>query len=85
MMDMEEHRKTYEGFVKGSVAGTIGCLYILLALVAVTYAPWGTLICWLALIFGTVALVLDARSGNSRWPLSVGGLVLFSLLTLINT
>lgn len=83
-MDMEAHRKTYEGFVKGSVAGTIGCLYILLALVAVTFAHWGTLICWLALIAGTVALILDARQGQGRWTLSIGGLALFGLITLLN-
>lgn len=83
-MDMEAHRKTYQFFIKASIAGTIGCLYVLVALAAVAFASWGTLICWLALIIGTVLLVIDSMSGSSRWGLSMGGLAFFTLITLLN-
>ncbi len=59
-------------------------LGLLVALAAVAFASWGTLICWLALIIGTVLLVIDSMSGSSRWGLSMGGLAFFTLITLLN-
>ena len=84
-MNIDEHRQTYSAFVTGATAGTIGCLYILVALAAVAFAAWGTLICWLALISGMVTLILDARMGNKNWMLSLGGLVFFALVTVLNS
>jgi type IV secretory pathway VirB2 component (pilin) len=81
---MEAHRQTYANFVTGSIIGTIACLYILVALAAVAFAAWGTLICWVTLIVGTLLLVLDAKSGAGKWTLSTAGLVLFSLLTAVS-
>ena len=83
-MDMEAHRQTYAGFVTASIAGTIACLYILVALAAVAFSPWGTLICWATLVAGGILLVLDAKGGSGKWTLSGGGLVVFSLITLLN-
>ena len=81
---MEAHRQTYANFVVGTIIGTIACLYILVALAAVAFAAWGTLICWAALIAGSVLLILDAKSGAGKWTLSTAGLVLFSLLTAVS-
>lgn len=81
---MEAHRQTYQGFVTGTIIGTIGCLYVLVALAAVAFAAYGTLLCWAALVVGSLALVLDAKSGSGKWTLSIGGLVLFSLLTAVS-
>lgn len=81
---MEAHRQTYHGFVVGTIIGTLGCLYVLVALAAVAFAAWGTLICWAALVVGSLALALDAKNGSGKWTLSIGGLVLFSLITAVS-
>ena len=84
-MNIDEQRRTYEGFVIATTAGVIASAYILLALAAVAFASYGTLICWLSLIVGTVTLILDARMGNKSWKLSVGALVFFAFITLLNS
>jgi hypothetical protein len=83
-MNIDEQRQTYAAFVTATTAGVIASLYILLALAAVAFASWGTLICWLALIVGTVALIIDARMSPKKWMLSAGGLVFFTLVTVLN-
>ena len=78
----EEHAKTYDGFIKASIAGTIFCLYVLVALVAFAFVASATnlLVGFGGLIIGTLALIIDLRLG-SGWKLSLGWLVLFGLLT----
>jgi hypothetical protein len=78
----EEHARTYENFIKGSVAVTILCLYVLVALVAFAFVATGTnlLLGFGGLIIGILALVIDVRLGGS-WKLSVGWLTIFGLLT----
>ena len=80
----EEHAKTYEGFIKGSIAGTILCLYVLVALVAFAFVATGTnlLLGFGGLIIGILALVIDLRIGGS-WKLSVGWLAIYGLLTAV--
>ena len=38
----EEHAKTYDGFIKASIAGTILCFYVLVALVAFAFIASAT-------------------------------------------
>jgi hypothetical protein len=80
----EEHAKTYDGFIKGSIAGTIFCLYVMVALVAFAFIAAGTnlLVGFGGLIIGTLALIIDLRVGGS-WKLSVGWLVIYGLLTTV--
>jgi hypothetical protein len=83
--DMEAHRATYRGFVRGGVAIAIHCAYILVALVSV---KWGsTLPVFLAfagIVLGALFLLIDLRSGARAFLLSLGGLVVFALITAIN-
>ncbi|MFN4143935.1 aa3-type cytochrome c oxidase subunit IV [Aestuariivirga sp.] len=79
----EEHAKTYEGFIKGSVALTILALDVLVALAAFAFISTGNvLIGFGGIIIGLLTLLIDLRAGNS-WYLSVGWLVVFGLFTAI--
>jgi hypothetical protein len=78
--DMEEHRSTYSAFIKGSVALSIVCGYVLVALVSFRFAQsFNVFLGFGGLILGIVAVLLDVRRG-SNWYLSVGLLVLFGLV-----
>jgi Bacterial aa3 type cytochrome c oxidase subunit IV len=78
--DMEEHRNTYNAFIKGSVALSIVCGYLLVALVSFRFAQsFNVFMGFGGLILGIVAVLLDVRRG-SNWYLSVGLLVLFGLV-----
>ena len=80
----EEHAKTYDGFIKASIAGAIMCLYVLVALVAFAFIASSTnlLVGFGGLIIGVLALIIDLRVGGS-WKLSVGWLVIYGLLTAV--
>jgi hypothetical protein len=80
----EEHAKTYDGFIKGSIALTILCFYVLVALVAFAFVASSTnlLLGFGGLIVGILALVIDLRVGGS-WRLSIGWLVIYGLLTAV--
>jgi hypothetical protein len=80
-MDYEAANATYAGFIKGSVALTIFCLYVVVALCAFAFIEHGNvLIGFAGLIIGALALIIDLRAGNN-WYISVGGLVIFGLFT----
>ena len=82
--DMEEHRRTYEGFIKGSVALSIHCGFVLVALCSFAFAhTLNVFIGFAGLIIGTIAILIDVRTGG-KWYLSVGALVLFGLITAVN-
>lgn len=79
----DEHRSTYDAFIKGSVALTIVCLYILVALVAFAFVNSGNLLLGFGgLILGMIAVLIDARSGG-KWYLSGGLLVIYGLITAV--
>jgi hypothetical protein len=80
----EEHAKTYDGFIKGSIALTILCLYVLVALVAFAFVASGNLLIGFGgLIIGILAVIIDLRSG-ANWKLSVAWLVVFGALTAVS-
>ena len=82
--DMEAHRSTYSAFIKGSVALSIVCGFVLVALVAFRFAQtFNVFTGFGGLILGIVAVLIDMRRG-SNWYLSVGLLVLFGLVTAAN-
>ena len=82
--DMEAHRSTYEGFIKGSIALSIHCGFVLVALCSFAFAHTLNVFTGFAgLIIGTIAILIDARTGG-KWYLSIGALVLFGLITAAN-
>lgn len=77
----DEHTRTYEGFLIGSVALTILCLFIVVSLVMFRFGHFGSVFFGFAgLIAGCVAVLIDVRTG-AKWYLSTGLLVLFGLFT----
>jgi hypothetical protein len=81
---MEEHRSTYDAFIKGSVALSIICGFVLVALCSFAFAQTLNVFTGFAgLIVGIVAVLIDARRGG-KWLLSLGALVLFGLITAVN-
>ncbi|PZF78601.1 hypothetical protein DK847_01995 [Aestuariivirga litoralis] len=82
-MDYEAANATYAGFIKGAVALTIMCLYVLVALSAFAFIEKGNvLIGFAGLIIGAIALIVDMRASNN-WYVSLGWLVIFGLLTAV--
>ena len=81
---MEEHNSTYAAFIKGSVALSIICGFVLVALVSFRFAHTLNVFSgFTGLILGVIAVLIDARTGG-KWYLSVGLLVLFGLITAVN-
>lgn len=79
----DEHRSTYKGFITGSVALTLACLFILVALVAFRFVNSGNLLLGFGgLILGLIAVLIDARSGG-KWYLSGGLLAIYGLITAV--
>ncbi len=80
-----EHTATYAGFLKGAVALVIYCGYIVVALACFGFVshPLNTVMGFIGLIVGAIAVLIDARAGN-RWYLAGGLLVVFGLLTAIS-
>ena len=78
-----DHQSTYDNFIKGSIALTIICLFILVALVAFRFVGGGNVLLGFAgLILGIVAVLIDARMGKT-WYVSGGLLVVFGLITAV--
>ncbi len=76
----EEHARTYQGFVTGSVILALLCGYILVALVAFRFIESGNVLLGFAgLIVGCIAILIDARAGG-KWLLSGGLLALYGLV-----
>ncbi len=80
-----DHKATYEGFVKGSIALTLWCLFILVALCSVGFgSTLPRFMAFAGVIVGTIVILIDLRSGAKAWPLSLGTLAVYGLLTAIN-
>ena len=79
----DEHQRTYDGFIKGAVALTLLCLYVVVALVAFAFISSGNLLVGFGgIIIGMLALIVDLKAGGN-WKLSVGWLVIYGLLTAV--
>jgi hypothetical protein len=80
----QDHKESYEGFLKGAVGLSILCGFILVALVAFRFMDsLNVLVGFTGLIVGIIATLIDLRAGG-RWFLSGGLLVLFGLFVAIN-
>ena len=83
--DLEEHERSYRGFLKGVVVAIIASAFALIALVAFAFGQtMSILLGWAVLLFGLFAVLIDLRSDTGRWRLSLGTLLVFGLLTAIN-
>jgi hypothetical protein len=81
---MDDHKSTYDGFITGSVAVSMLCLYTLVALVAFRFMPSLNVFTGFAgLIAGVIAAIIDVRIGG-KWYLSSALLVLFGLFVAMN-
>lgn len=79
----EEHQRTYDGFIKGSIALTILSLVVVVALVAFAFISTGNvLIGFAGIIISILTLIVDLKAG-AGWKLSVGWLVIFGLITAV--
>jgi hypothetical protein len=80
----EDHKNTYEGFIKGSVALSLICGYVLVALCAFRFMDSLNVFTGFAgLIVGILATLIDLKAGG-KWYLPGGLLVLFGLIVAIN-
>lgn len=82
---IEEHRRFYGNFVRGACALSLHCAYILVALCSFEFGhTWAIFLGWAAIILGAVFIAIDLSSGSRRFLLSIGGLIVFGLITAIN-
>ena len=83
-MDMQAHRGTYEGFLRGAILTSLMCLMVCISLVMFRFGhSWPVFLGFAGLVIGVLALLIDLRSGSSKWALSVGWAVIFGLITAI--
>jgi hypothetical protein len=83
--DMQAHRQTYQGFVRGSVAIAILCFYVLVALSSFGFGQtWPVFLGFAGIVLGTLLVIIDLRSGSRTFALALGGLLVYALITAIN-
>ncbi len=79
-MDYREHERTYEGFVRFSIIGTLWCLTIVVGLaIGGPGHSWGTagFLIFLGTVFGALGLFVKAVDAKG-----VGAVLVLSLLVL---
>jgi hypothetical protein len=80
----QDHKETYEGFLTGSVALSIICGFVLVALCAFRFMDSLNVFTGFAgIIIGLIATLIDVRTGG-KWTLSGVLLVLYGLFVAIN-
>jgi hypothetical protein len=81
---LADHKDTYNGFLLGSVALTMICLFVMVALVAFRFMDsWNVLTGFAGIFAGLLAVAIDLRSGG-KWYVSGGLLLLFGLFVAAN-
>jgi hypothetical protein len=83
--DYATHKATYQGFLDFSVAGSIICLYIVVALVIFRFVdnPFNVILGFGGIIVGTLASIIALRMGG-KWMLPTAILVLYGLFAAMN-
>ena len=81
LQGMAAHEATYRGFLNGSVALVIHCLYIVVALVCFRFVdnPLNLVLGFGGILLGLIAVLIGLRAG-AKWGLSVGLLVIYGLI-----
>ncbi|MCB1431201.1 MAG: aa3-type cytochrome c oxidase subunit IV [Alphaproteobacteria bacterium] len=81
--DFDAHQATYNGFIKGSVALTLLCIYTLIALVVFRFVNnFNLLLGFGGLVIGIVAVLIDLKA-SGKWFLSGAWAVIFGLVTAV--
>jgi Bacterial aa3 type cytochrome c oxidase subunit IV len=83
--DYATHKATYQGFLDFSVAGSLICLYIVVALVVFRFVdnPFNLPLGFGGIIIGILTSIIALRMGG-KWMLPVAVLVLYGLFTAMN-
>jgi hypothetical protein len=80
----QDHKDTYDGFVKGAVALTMICLFTCVALVAFRFmGSLNVFTGFAGIILGCIAVLIDLRS-SGKWYVSGALLVLFGIFVAAN-
>jgi hypothetical protein len=82
---MDAHKSTYQGFLDFSVAGSIICIYIVVALVTFRFMnnPANVITGFGGLILGVITSLIALRMGG-KWMVAIVPLVLFALFVAGN-
>ena len=82
---MDAHNATYQGFLDVSIAGSIICLYIVVALVTFRFMnnPANVVTGFGGIIVGVIMSFVALRMGG-RWLVAIVPLVLFGLFVAAN-
>ncbi len=81
---LQDHKDTYNGFLTGSVALTMVCLFVLVALCAFRFmGNWNVLTGFSGIILGILGTLIDVRSGG-KFYVSGALLVLFGIFVAAN-
>ena len=82
---MDAHRATYEGFLAGSVALSMICFYILVALVVFRFMdnPLNLFVGFGGIIIGTIATLVGLKAGRN-WLIPGALLVLYAVFVAAN-
>jgi hypothetical protein len=79
-----DHKDTYDGFLTGTVAVSMICGFIVVALCAFRFMDsWNVFTGFAGLVLGIVAVLIDVRS-SGKWYVSGALLALFGLYVAIN-
>jgi Bacterial aa3 type cytochrome c oxidase subunit IV len=82
---MAAHEAAYDGFLKFSIAGSIICIYVLVALVTFRFMnnPANVVVGFLGILVGIIASIIAVRLGG-KWLVAIVPLVLFALFVAGN-
>jgi Bacterial aa3 type cytochrome c oxidase subunit IV len=83
--DYATHKATYKGFLDFSVAGSIICLYHLVALVIFRFVdnPYNLILGFGGILVGILTTIIALRMG-SKWMLPTVILVLYGIFAAMN-
>lgn len=83
--DLAAHKATYDGFLAFSTAGSLICLFIVVALVVFRFvdSPFNLLLGFGGMIVGILTSIIALRMGG-KWMLPIAILVLYGLFTAMN-
>jgi hypothetical protein len=83
--DLEDHLRSYRGFLKGVIVMILASAFTLVSLCAFAFGhTLSLLLGWVILVVGFIVLLVDLRSGTTTWRLSLITLLIFGLITAAN-
>jgi hypothetical protein len=82
---MDAHRATYEGFLAGTVATSLICLFIVVSLVVFRFMdnPMNVIVGFGGIILGSIATLIGLKAGRN-WLIPGVVLALFALFAAAN-